>query len=211
MQTATSLSSDSGQTRNSLLSRARARDSVAWCELVDLYGPLIAFWCRRRKLDSHAAADCVQEVFSAVSKNLVGFQPKHVSGAFRAWLWAIAKNKIIDAMRSRNSQAIPTGGSTANLAMQQVLAPNESSDGCLGTELDSEPTDDEQTTALVQRAMSQVQADFELRTWQVFTRSVIDQTATLVVADEFGITQAAVRQIRSRVLRRIRQQLGDLE
>lgn len=211
MQTATSLSSDSGQTRNSLLSRARARDSVAWCELVDLYGPLIAFWCRRRKLDSHAAADCVQEVFSAVSKNLAGFQPRHSSGAFRAWLWSIAKNKIIDAMRSRNSQAIPTGGSSANLAMHRVLAPDATLESSLNYELDREPTDDEQTTALVKRAMRQVQADFEPRTWQVFTRSVIDQTATIVVADEFGITQAAVRQIRSRVLRRIRQQLGDLE
>ncbi len=211
MQTANSPSSDSGQTRISLLARARALDSFAWYELVDLYGPLVAFWCRRRKLDSHAAADCVQEVFSAVSKNLAGFQPRHSSVAFRAWLWSIAKNKIIDAMRSQNAQASPRGGSSANLAMHHIPAPNETSDGSFNSELDREPTDVEQNSALVQRAMSQVEADFELRTWQVFTRSVIDQTATIVVADEFGITQAAVRQIRSRVLRRIRQQLGDLE
>jgi RNA polymerase sigma-70 factor (ECF subfamily) len=95
--------------------------------------------------------------------------------------------------------------------MQQVLAPNDTLDCSVCSELDREPTDDEQTAALVKRAMSQVEADFEPRTWQVFTRSVIDQTSTIVVADEFGITQAAVRQIRSRVLRRIRQQLGDLE
>ena len=95
--------------------------------------------------------------------------------------------------------------------MHQVPAPNETLDGYLDSELDTEPTDDGQTTALVKRAMNQVEADFEPRTWQVFTRSVIDQTATIVVADEFGITQAAVRQIRSRVLRRIRQQLGDIE
>lgn len=203
MKTAIPLSSDSGQTRLSLLSRARERDSAAWCELVDLYGPLIAYWCRRQKLDLHASADCVQEVFSAVSRNLSDFQPRHTSGAFRAWLWSIAKNKIIDAMRSRNAHAIPKGGSSANLAMHQVLAPDDM--------LDSEPTDDDRITELVKRAMNQVEADFERRTWQVFARSVIDQTTTIVVADEFGITQAAVRQIRSRVLRRIRQQLGDME
>jgi len=170
---------------------------------VDLYGPLIAFWCRKQKLDSHASADCVQEVFSAVSKNLATFQPRHASGAFRAWLWSIARNKIIDAMRSRNAHDIPKGGSSANLAMHQVVAPDDM--------LDSEPTDDDQTTELIKRAMNQVEADFEQRTWQVFTRSVIDQITTIVVAEEFGITQAAVRQIRSRVLRRIRQQLGDME
>ena len=154
-------------------------------------------------MDSHATADCVQEVFSSVSRNLASYQPKHASGAFRAWLWTIARNKIIDAMRARNSQAIPTGGSSANLAMQQVVAPSESTD--------EEPEDLEQTIALVHRAMSRVEGDFEPRTWQVFYRSVFDQIATSVVAEEFDISQAAVRQIRSRILRRIRQQLGDVE
>ncbi len=203
MNSRTLSNSDSEQTRNSLLSRARARDSVAWSELVDLYGPLIAFWCRKHKMDSHATADCMQEVFSSVTRNLAGFQPKHASGAFRAWLWTIARNKIIDAMRSRNSQAIPAGGSSANLAMQQILAPSDVND--------EEPENEEQTSGLVHRAMSQVEADFEPRTWQVFSRSVIDQIATSVVADEFGISQSAVRQIRSRILRRVRQQLGDMD
>ena len=87
--------------------------------------------------------------------------------------------------------------------MQQILAPSDVND--------EEPENEEQTSALVHRAMSQVEADFEPRTWQVFSRSVIDQIATSVVADEFGISQAAVRQIRSRILRRVRQQLGDMD
>ncbi len=96
-----------------------------------------------------------------------------------------------------------SGGSSANLAMQQILAPSDVND--------EEPENEEQTSALVLRAMSQVEADFEPRTWQVFSRSVIDQIATSVVADEFGISHAAVRQIRSRILRRVRQQLGDMD
>ena len=199
--------SDSGQTRLSLLSRAKARDSVAWRDLVDLYGPLIAFWCRKRNLDPHATADCVQEVFSSISRNLAGFQTKQASGAFRAWIWTIARHKIIDAIRSRNAHPIPTGGSSANFSMQQVLDPHN-----VGAfESLDEPTDEHQSSALVRRAMGQVAGGFEPRTWQVFTRTVLDQTATVVVAAEFGISQAAVRQIRSRVLRRIRQQLGDME
>jgi RNA polymerase sigma-70 factor, ECF subfamily len=207
MQSQTSSDFDSGQTRLSLLSRAKARDSIAWRELVELYGPLIAFWCRQRSLDVHATADCVQEVFASVARNLVRFRPKHSSGAFRAWLWTIARNKIIDANRTRNSHPVPAGGSSANLAMQQVLDPIQMDEA----EQLSEPNDHQQNNALVQRAMAQVAIDFEPRTWQVFTRTVLDQTATGVVAEEFGISQAAVRQIRSRVLRRIRQQLGDME
>jgi RNA polymerase sigma-70 factor, ECF subfamily len=148
-----------------------------------------------------------QEVFASVARNLVRFRPKHSSGAFRAWLWTIARNKIIDANRTRNSHPVPAGGSSANLAMQQVLDPIQMDEA----EQLSEPNDEQQNNALVQRAMAQVAIDFEPRTWQVFTRTVLDQTATGVVAEEFGISQAAVRQIRSRVLRRIRQQLGDME
>ena len=77
----------SNATRSSLLQRAAQRDAQAWRELVDLYGPLVAHWCRRCQLDSHSAADCVQDVFASVAVALEQFQPKQSSGSFRAWLW----------------------------------------------------------------------------------------------------------------------------
>ena len=33
-----------------LLERARGDDAVAWHRLVDLYGPLVHYWCRRAGL-----------------------------------------------------------------------------------------------------------------------------------------------------------------
>ena len=73
---------DSDATRASLLSRARQHDSRAWHELVDLYGPLIAHWCRRSGLDHHAAADCVQQTFTAVLRSLDGYQARSCLGRF---------------------------------------------------------------------------------------------------------------------------------
>lgn len=72
-----------------------------------------------------------------------------------------------------------------------------------------EPTDPAQWDGLVRRAVAQVQAEFEPRSWQAFWRSAVEGIATAVVAAELGVTAASVRQSRSRILRRLRQQLGD--
>lgn len=75
---------------------------------------------------------------------------------------------------------------------------------------DDEPTGDLQLQQLTSRALSQVQSEFEARTWKAFWRSVVDGVATSQVASELNMTEATVRKSRSRILRRLRQQLGDM-
>lgn len=191
----------SSATRLSLLSRVRRQESEAWNELFALYGPLVNYWCCRRGLRPEPAADCSQEVFAAVAAGLDLFDPgKRKSGAFRAWLWTVTRNKIIDHMRREKSQPLAAGGSTALRSMQSIA----------DATFDDEPTDPEQLGQLVARALEQVKAEFETRTWRIFERSVIDGIATSRVAEEFAVEPATVRKTRSRILRRLRQQLGDL-
>ncbi len=108
----------SGATRASLLARVRDRDGSAWYELVELYGPLVAHWCQRCGLEPHATADCVQDVFLAVHRNIALYQPQAVNGSFRAWLWTITRNKIRDAFRKSRWPA--AGGTTALGNLQKV-------------------------------------------------------------------------------------------
>ena len=75
---------------------------------------------------------------------------------------------------------------------------------------DDEPTGDLQLQQLTSRALAQVQSEFETRTWQAFWRSVVDGITTSEVAQELNMSDATVRQSRSRILRRLRQQLGDV-
>jgi hypothetical protein len=63
---------------------------------------------------------------------------------------------------------------------------------------------------VVARALKQIQSGFQASTWLAFWRVVSDGQSPTVVAEELGMTAAAVRQAKSRVLRRLRQQLGDL-
>lgn len=193
----------SSATRGSLLMRARDRQPEAWSDLVELYGPLVAHWCYRCGFDSHSTADLVQDVFGAVSRSLATFEQQRASGAFRAWLWTITANKIRDAVRRDREQALGAGGSTALLNLQQVSETAHLPD--------EEPTSTHEHQQLISRGLEQVKQEFESETWEIFERLVIDQIPTAIVATEFNRSSAAIRQIRSRVLRRLRQQLGDLD
>ena len=61
------------------------------------------------------------------------------------------------------------------------------------------------------RALELVRAEFEPRSWGAFWRVEIDKQTAKDVAEELGMTPAAVRMAKSRVLRRVREELGDLE
>ena len=76
---------------------------------------------------------------------------------------------------------------------------------------DAEPSSAAELKSLVARALDQIRCEFEPRSLEIFMRSVIDQVATDLVAVEFKIQSASVRQVRSRILRRLRQQLDDIE
>ena len=178
-------------------------DSRAWHELVELYGPLISSWCRRNGADWHMTADCIQEVFLVLTNRLDTFRPTGMSGSFRAWLWSIARNKLIDLFRASSRQPLATGGSTAHLTMQSVASEQDW--------MQDELTDALDVGSLTRRAIEQVRSEFTEQSWTVFERTVVDGISTPIVSKELGISPAAIRQAKSRILRRLRQQLGDLE
>ncbi len=189
------------QTSLSILARVRRNESAAWSELVDLYAPLVASWCRHRGLKSEDAADVVQNVFFAVARGMSSYVHRgDREGSFRGWLWAITRNKIRDWARAKKPDLGEGGSSAAERLLEEAIDTT-----------DDEPTDNVQLQSLLQRALAQVQPTFESRTWQAFWRTVVDGQSTDVVAEQLGMNAASIRQARSRVLRRLREQLGDAE
>ncbi len=188
---------------SSLVSRLRARDAIAWSQLSDLYGPLVYFWCRQNSVPAADTVDVVQEVFLAVAKGIDGFQGSKSGGSFRGWLWTISRNKIRDFFR-KASDVVAVGGSSIPQKLAQVpdIADELPDD-------DSHADHRREANALMHRAMAIVRNEFEQRTWDAFWRVVVDEHSTAEVAEDLGITANGVRQAKSRVLRRLREQLGD--
>ena len=64
---------------------------------------------------------------------------------------------------------------------------------------------------VLHRALDFIRVEFEDSTWQAFWATTVGQLSTRDVADRFGMTPQAVRQAKYRVLRRLRQELGETE
>lgn len=188
-------------TRLSLIARIRGEDGAAWAELVELYSPLVAFWSRRQGIRDSELHDVKQEVFFAVSRSIDRYQPTGESGSFRAWLWSLVRHKMIDAIRRQQRSMPASGGSTALHVIQNVPEQLDASDKDERSEF----------TSLVHRALDQVRNEFEPKSWQAFWRTTIDGLSVASIAQELELTPAAIRQHRSRILRRLRQQLGETE
>ena len=55
-----------------------------------------------------------------------------------------------------------------------------------------------------------IRGEFEPRTWEAFWQTAVEGRAAADVAAELGMTPGAVRVAKSRVLHRLRTDLGDL-
>jgi RNA polymerase sigma-70 factor (ECF subfamily) len=184
----------------SLLERLRAKDGVAWQRAIQLYGPLVTFWCRRSGLHAQDAEDVSQEVFAAAAAGIGGFHHDRPGDTFRGWLQGITRNQVLFYLRRRHNQPQAEGGSNAWQNLQEVSDP-------LG------PADDEERAVIDQiylQALEQVRGQFEPATWQAFWRTAVDGRTPAELATELGMTSAAIRQAKSRVLRRLKQELGEL-
>jgi RNA polymerase sigma-70 factor (ECF subfamily) len=201
-----SLGSDGGKssstgTARSLLDRARARDQGAWERMVELYAPLVLHWCRGSGLRDDDAADVFQEVFQAVAAHLSAFRRDRSGDTFRGWLRTITRNKVNDHFRRCEREPAGVGGSEANEMLAQVpeaLLPEESA------------PPDEAEGVWLHRALEMIRGDFEARTWEAFWQTAVEGRAAADVAADLAMTPGAVRVAKSRVLHRLRADLGEL-
>jgi RNA polymerase sigma-70 factor (ECF subfamily) len=184
----------------SLLERIRANEPAAWQRLVALYQRLVQFWCSRGGLGGADAEDVVQEVFAAAAAGLAGFRRDRPGDTFRGWLRGITRNHVLLHFRRNARQTPAEGGSDAWAKLQDIAGP-----------LDSPPEgEDAEVGLLYHRALEQVRCEFAERTWQAFWLTVVEDRSPAGLAGELGMSVATIRQAKSRVLRRIKQEVGDL-
>jgi RNA polymerase sigma-70 factor (ECF subfamily) len=181
-----------------LLERVRGRDGEAWQRLLHLYAPLVARWCSHSGVRGQDADDIQQEVFQAVATGLDSFRRDRPGDTFRGWLRVITRRKLLDHFRKQERHPEAQGGTTANRKMQEV------------PEQELPDDTEEDLTALYHRALELVRGEFEDRTWEAFWRVAVGGQTPDTIAADLGVTPAAVRKAKSRVLHRLRQEIGDL-
>ena len=96
---APSAAADAHATDTELLVRVADRDRVAFELLYHRYVRTVFGLALRRLRDRQRAEDAVQETFAAVWRSAASYRPER--GPAAPWLYAVARNAIVDRMRTR--------------------------------------------------------------------------------------------------------------
>ncbi len=181
-----------------LLERVRQRDDqAAWERFVALYTPLLYRWAQRAGLADQDAADLTQEVLVLLMKELPSFEYDAARRNFRGWLKTVTINKCRE-MQRRRVLAAGVGGPDDPLHAQP------------GGEDLEEFWNAEYREHLVRKALEVMQTEFEPKTWRACWEHTVNDKTAAEVGLQLGMSEAAVYVAKSRVLRRLRQELAGL-
>lgn len=187
---------------SSLLQRLTLNDADAWRRLVRLYYPLVRGWCLRARLREEDVADVTQEVFRSLAGSVGRFRREGGKNSFRGWLHGITHKHLLAHWRRRRQQPEGAGGSEAQerLALVPELSLEEPSV--------AEKADDR--SRLLGRAVAFLRSEVEERTFQAFWRTAVEGHTPADVAADLGLSVNAVYLAKTRLLRRLREEFGEL-
>ena len=140
-------------------------------------------------------------MFAAVIVDVGRFRRDRPGDSFGAWLRTITRHRVCDHFRLRQGQPSADGGTEAYQRLLRIAEVDEES-------TPAPPVEQEEQFS--RRLLDLVRAEFESRTWDAFWRIVVDGQPPAEVAAALKMSLPAVYKAKSRVLRRLRQELGGL-
>ncbi|KAA5545224.1 hypothetical protein FYK55_06045 [Roseiconus nitratireducens] len=210
------------ETQTTLLQRmSDPRDDAAWLRFDELYRPVIYRYARARGLQHSDAESLVAEVMSRVFRaarrwaaassgpndghrtrtradaNRPDERPQH----FRAWLYRVAENSLLNLV-TRQLARRGTGGTSHQLSMAGRPMPDE---------LSREIWQTQHQQQLFMRAARAVQSQVDSEHWEVFWRTHVDGDSIPQTAERFARSTGSVYAIRSRILKRLRDQVNRMK
>ena len=170
-----------------------------WQRLQGIYLPLIQRWLQRVPGLAAEADDLAQEVFVVVIRELARFERRR-EGSFRA-----------GCGRSRRTRPGTIASSAAGGRPSRWIRPRDSwSSWSIPRATLAREWDREHDEHVVRKLLAAVKGDFGATTWAAFCRLALDGLPAARVAEELGMPENAVLLAKSRVMRRLRREAGDL-
>ncbi len=200
------------KTSASFLLRLQGHDSGAWKDFTELYVPLIRYWCRRRKslLTRPERQDILQDVLQKLSVSIEKFDHTRKERGFRGWLRRITENRINDFLREKaKSGDVSRLYSDPDHLSILIPAPAPATLD-FEDEIDSEQEAAEQHVVLKQ-ILQRIKPEFREKAWDVFRLLCFAEKDSSEVAEIMEMTPDAVRKIRSRILKRLREEFAKLD
>ena len=185
-------------TRVTLIDCLREKQDSGWTRFVQLYGPYVKHWALRVGTPFQDCDDVCQDVYRVVVDRIEGFELGERTGSFRKWIQQITRNVCYEHSR-RHGPSSGQGGTQALIELQGIASIESCEDDSPDIVVD-----------LYRRAVELAKPEFSQRDWSIVESLVQGSLTTNEIAAQFGLSAAAVRQIKSRIFRRIRAELGDI-
>jgi len=190
------------ETRESLLVQVRdPRNRLAWERFAKIYRPVIYRLARQRGMQDADAQDLSQQVLMAVAAAIGRWRRNDEAARFRHWLRRVARNAIINAL-SRGPHDRAVGGSSVLQLLDEQPQIDDGTEQQIKLEYRRE---------LYLQAASLVRADVHADTWRAFELTVIDGQGMEAAEHQLGKSVGAIYAARSRVMRRLREAVRELE
>jgi RNA polymerase sigma-70 factor (ECF subfamily) len=184
-----------------LLLLGNPTDGDCWNAFVDRYAPKIYGWCRQRGLQEADAEDVTQDVLAQLVHKLRTFTYDPQRGTFRGWLKTLTHHAWCDYLESRR-RAGGAEGDPEILARLDMLEAREDLLQALAEVFDLE---------LLAEAQARVQLQVSPRDWKIFHELAVEGRSGPEVARDLEMTVAAVLMARSRVQKKLREEVCRLE
>jgi RNA polymerase sigma-70 factor (ECF subfamily) len=186
----------SEQTRVSLLARVRdPADREAWRRFFEAYLPVVYHLARRKGLQDADASDVAQEVMIRVARAIRGFEYSPERGRFRDWLYRVTSNAVASHHRGDRREARGVGGEDGDANIQLAAAAPDAE------------WIDEFNQQVLRVALERTRPHFQPATWRAFELAYFDRRPAAEVARETGLSIGAVHVAKSRVSKRLRDEV----
>ena len=178
--------------------------SEGWQRLWSVYSKYVHYRIRRTGADENDIDDIAQDVFNSVAQKIADFTPAARVGSFRTWLGLIVRHRVADYYRNQKKSVGAGEASGRTDALRSVADPSVNID-------DNDESESAEIKQIYERALALAMSEFEETTVIMFRQSLAEERSTKDIADEHGVSSAAVRMAKSRVLRRLRELLGEAD
>lgn len=189
------------ETSESLIVRVRdPSNRTAWDQFEQLYRPVIFRIARAKGLQHSDALDLVQHVLMSVAAAIGRYEKQSRGVRFRNWLNRVTRNAILKAL-SRGPRELAAGGSQILDVLSEAPA-DDSTDALIELEYRRE---------VYVRAAARVREEVQEETWLAFEITVLQEVSIDAAARRLGMSTGSIYAARSRIMRRLRIAVNELE
>ena len=169
---------------------------------MEIYTPLVHQLARKRGLQDADAEDLTQDVFRPSPGRSSAGTRTRPPGSFRAWLFRIARNLLVDLLAARRRHPRGSGDAGVGQLLEQQAAPAAE---------DPAHFEAEYRGRLFAWAAGQVRGEFRAATWQAFWLAGVEGRPAAEVAERLGVSVGVVYNNKSRVMARLRQRIEQVQ